>query len=148
MTESWNAERDADLVPVLKKEIVPGHEVRTVREEGAWNRFRGGLRSFVDRFIVGYAWGQIDRLREAKVREIESVSEERAASAAMLKAEARRLDAEAEVLYARAEEARLESYEKATNIAAREAELRRAIARIEQMGGSVSIVGDTGEIEE
>ena len=143
MASSWHDDEEDGLLPVIRKEVVPNHEIRTAEQRGSWNRFQKGLRSFYDRYVSGYAWDQVDRLREAKLREIESLSEERVAAAAASKAEARKLDAEAEFLYAQGEQTRLTSAERVMNLAEREAALREAIERIELKGGSVSfIVGD------
>jgi len=130
-------QEDEGPLPVLRKEMVPNHEVRTAKQRGTWSRFGKNIRT-LSRYVGGYAWGQADRLREAKIREVESSNEEREASV-------RKLDAEAEFLFAQAEQTRLGTASQLLDLTKTEAGLLAAISRIELQGGSVAFVDEDGD---
>src|SRR5690606_20214627 len=90
---------DGRHAAIIRKALEPAElaERHPVPEDTPkrWALFKRGLAGMWQRFW-GYSWPQVDRLREAKLREFESGNAER-------EARARRLDAEAELMYAKAE---------------------------------------------
>ena len=103
--ERREGEDREEIIPIIRKTPGPARH-NDDADAAAWNRFTRGLRGFWDHYIRGYAWGQVDRLREAKLREIESANDLRYAEAHTRLAEARKLDAEAELAFVQADIAR------------------------------------------
>lgn len=127
-----------DLLPILHKEAIP----RDGDARGKARRFSifgRGVVGWLQRAVLGYAWPQIDRAREAKLRDLESASEERSANAEAKRAEARKLDAEAERMYAEAEQIRLQNLQKKLTISEAFANLEAAMAAIRAKGGNVDL---------
>lgn len=93
----WDHEPAADEVAAeIHKRALPRESNPSPR---TWQRFLSGAGNFYRLYIRGWTWEQIDRLREAKLREFETGNLERTANAMQKLAEAKKLDAEAESIF-------------------------------------------------